>query len=51
MDDYGEYTSEPCEHCGRVRVLEYGDGKKICEKCFWNQDTHTYDRSHVGICE
>lgn len=36
------YTGESCENCSRVRV-ELIDGRKICEKCNWNQETSEYD--------
>lgn len=36
------YTGERCKNCNRVRV-ELVDGRKICEKCQWNQDTNEYD--------
>ncbi|MFQ7076207.1 MAG: hypothetical protein ACLRQZ_07760 [Clostridia bacterium] len=29
------YTGESCPN-GRVRVEEYTDGTKVCEKCEWN---------------
>lgn len=34
-----EYTGEPCEKCGRVRVEVYTNGDLICEKCEWNATT------------
>ncbi|WP_416149483.1 TFIIB-type zinc finger domain-containing protein [Salipaludibacillus sp. HK11] len=36
------YVSDECKNCGRVRV-ELIDGKKICEKCHFNQDTNDYE--------
>ena len=37
------YLSEPCKNCGRVRVELWFSGKKICEKCHFNQDTNEYE--------
>jgi len=41
------YISEPCKACSRVRVELYSDGRKICEKCHFDQNTEEYDRSAV----
>ena len=40
------YTGDSCENCARNRVELLKNGKKICEKCHWDQDTHKYD----GFC-
>ena len=37
------YTGEACPKCGRVRVEEYTDGTKVCEKCEWNLTINDYD--------
>ena len=37
------YTGESCPKCGRVRVEEYTDGTKVCEKCQWNLTINDYD--------
>jgi uncharacterized Zn finger protein (UPF0148 family) len=39
------YTPDECKYCGRVRV-ELIDGKKICEKCHYNQDTEEFESDH-----
>jgi uncharacterized OB-fold protein len=39
------YTGDKCKECGRVRV-ELIDGKRICEKCCFNQDTNEYELEH-----
>ena len=44
-----EYTGVACEHCGRMRVLKCANGKKVCEKCYWNQDTHSHDRDYASV--
>ena len=38
-----------CENCGRARVELCRNGKLICEKCHWDQDTHQYDGTHREI--
>ena len=37
------YTGNNCINCGRNRVREYSKGKKICEKCYYNQDKKEYE--------
>lgn len=37
------YTGECCVHCGRNRCAPRKNGKIICEKCEWNQETGLYD--------
>lgn len=37
----GDYTGENCVHCGRERVL-IEDGRRVCEKCRWDQDAQAY---------
>lgn len=36
------YTGNGCEKCGRNRVMNCQNGKKICEKCGWDQNAHEY---------
>ncbi len=45
------YTGENCNNkdCGRNRVIPYANGKRICEKCHWDQDAHEYDGTHMDI--
>ena len=38
-----KYTGEACKGCGRVRVELWTSGKRICEKCYLNQDTGEYE--------
>lgn len=44
------YTGERCTNCGRVRV-ELINGRRICEKCNWNQDTNEYDNYFEELIE
>lgn len=36
------YTGEPCVHCGRNRVMNCINGKKVCEKCGWDNIANCY---------
>lgn len=36
------YISKPCINCGRNRVEISNKGRKVCEKCFMDQDTGKY---------
>lgn len=36
------YTGEECINCGRVRVIKFESGKRICEKCSFDQDEKEY---------
>lgn len=36
------YTGEKCINCGRVRVIKFESGKRICEKCSFDQDKKEY---------
>ena len=38
-----EYIDEECVSCGRYRVEMYTDGRKVCEKCHYNQETNEFD--------
>lgn len=44
------YTGTDCINCGRNRVLQYGNGRQICEKCNWDQKANDYaiDHNHIG---
>jgi hypothetical protein len=44
-----DYTGEPCENCSRLRVLLYENGRRICEKCNWDQAAHDYPSDHERI--
>ncbi len=37
------YTGENCINCGKNRVIKYSKGKRICEKCSYDQDKKEYD--------
>jgi len=45
------YTGDGCNNpaCGRCRVIEYRNGKKVCEKCHWDQDAKQYDGTHSEL--
>jgi ribosomal protein L37AE/L43A len=49
--DYGfiRYTGEDCTKCGRNRVELCRNGKRICEKCHWDQDAQSYSSEHMEI--
>lgn len=44
-----EYDGTDCENCGRERVLRYDNGRRICEKCNWDQEFHGYATDHEII--
>jgi ribosomal protein L37AE/L43A len=44
-----EYTGEACLNCGRHRVERLASGKRICEKCAWDQDTDEYSGEYREI--
>jgi len=44
---YLGYISSECTQCGRVRVEEYENGDKICEKCNWNETTNEYENNNI----
>jgi hypothetical protein len=39
-----DYTGKRCLNtiCGRNRVMNCRNGRKICEKCGWDQDAKQY---------
>lgn len=41
-EDLG-YTGNSCINCGRNRIIKYSKGKRICEKCGYDQDKKEYD--------
>lgn len=45
---YCEYDGD-CLNCGRERVLKYTNGRRICEKCNWDQDSNDYAMDHNRI--
>lgn len=44
-----DYDGSECRNCGRVRVLKYDNGRRICEKCNWDQATDDYALDHDRI--
>lgn len=45
------YCENACNNpdCGRSRVIEYRTGKKVCEKCHWDQDANDCDFTHLDM--
>lgn len=43
---YAEYDGTDCLNCGRERVERYANGRRICEKCTWDQDAGDYAYDH-----
>ena len=39
----GDYVSDPCPYCKRVRVMLGDDGKHRCEKCCWCVEDNDFD--------
>ena len=37
-----DYTGEACNNCGRNRVMNCVNGKKVCEKCGWDNVAKEY---------
>lgn len=37
-----DYTGDECPNCGRVRVVAWSCGKRICEKCHWCIEDEAY---------
>ena len=49
LESLGEeigYSGEECINCGRITVIKYSTGKKICEKCSFDQDKKDYDYNY-----
>ncbi len=44
-----DYDGTDCKNCGRLRVLAYENGRRICEKCNWDQDGSDYASDHERI--
>ena len=44
-EDLG-YLATECINCGRARVIKYSSGRKICEKCCFDQDKKEYDHKY-----
>jgi ribosomal protein L37AE/L43A len=40
------YEPDACKNCNRQRVELCRNGKRICEKCHWDQGAHQYDGTH-----
>jgi ribosomal protein L37AE/L43A len=36
------YSGESCKNCSRQRVMLCYNGRKICEKCGWDQEKNEY---------
>lgn len=43
------YLAVRCSNCTRSRVELLANGKRICEKCHWDQDKHEYDYVHLDL--
>ena len=43
------YTGDACAKCGRIRVEKLANGKRICEKCTWDQDAGEYSREYREV--
>jgi ribosomal protein L37AE/L43A len=43
-----DYTGKTCNHCGRNRVMNCANGKHVCEKCNWDNDTNQYSDRDPG---
>ena len=37
-----DYTGDPCNNCGRNRVMNCVNGKHVCEKCGWDNIAKEY---------
>jgi ribosomal protein L37AE/L43A len=37
-----DYTGTKCKNCGRNRVMNCENGKKVCEKCGWDNVAGEY---------
>lgn len=44
-----DYDGTACSHCSRQRVLRYDNGRRICEKCNWDQASGDYASDHERI--
>ena len=44
-----EYTGDACAKCKRVRVERLANGKRICEKCAWDQDAGEYSGEYREV--
>jgi ribosomal protein L37AE/L43A len=44
-----DYDGTDCRSCGRERVLLYENGRRICEKCNWDQAAGDYAVDHRCI--
>lgn len=38
----GNYDGTTCSNCNRLRVLLCANGKRVCEKCAWDQEAADY---------
>ena len=44
-----DYDGTTCKGCGRLRVLLYANGRRICEKCNWDQHFDDYASDHTRV--
>lgn len=46
-----EYTGDDCNNprCGRQRVGRVANGKRICDKCYWDQDALRYEGTYADL--
>lgn len=38
----GDYDGTECPNCRRERVILCGNGRRICEKCYWDVEAMQY---------
>jgi hypothetical protein len=43
-----DYTGNKCTNCGRNRVMNCVNGRKICEKCGWDNVADKYSEMDLG---
>jgi len=43
-----DYTGLKCKNCGRNRVMNCANGKKVCEKCGWDNVAGEYSDLLTG---
>ena len=41
-----DYDGTDCANCGRERVEKYSNGRRVCEKCNWDQEAQDYAYDH-----
>jgi ribosomal protein L37AE/L43A len=45
----GDYDGTDCKHCGRERVMKCNNGRRVCEKCGWDQEADDYAYGYLDI--